>query len=100
VPPQISEVNWVKKDDFIEISGKIKGGRGTAYVYFRPQKAGIFKKIPFRDSGENGDLQKDDGLFFVKIPAKDIAQFYIFEENEAAATFYPARAAFETISVF
>ncbi|MBI9072651.1 MAG: CotH kinase family protein [Melioribacteraceae bacterium] len=63
---------------------------------YRNSLTEAFKKIEMLDDGSNNDTSASDGIYGVSVPAGTSGfQYYIYADNDDAAAFLPARAAYE-----
>jgi len=74
----------------------------SVQLAYRSSLTEAFTKIEMLDDGNNEDGSAADGIYGVSISTGSSGfQYYIYAENDAAASFSPARAAYEfyTLSV-
>jgi CotH protein/lamin tail-like protein/type IX secretion system substrate protein len=68
----------------------------SAYLLYRFSQSDAFEKLEMLDDGNNNDGAAGDGVFGVTISTGTNGfQYYIYAENENAASFLPTRAAYE-----
>ena len=92
--PAIDSINHFHYDEEFAVNAKIEGAN-QAWLYYRYDKHGLFKKIQmFDDSGHNDQLEKD-GIWGAIIPLASRIQYYIVAENESTAMLSPERASYE-----
>ena len=77
------------------ITAKVISAESVKLVY-RKIFTDSFEKIEMMDDGNSNDGSAGDGVYGVSIPTGLAGfQYYIYAENDEAASFLPARAAYE-----
>lgn len=84
------------------ISASVTDAESVQLAYRKSHKD-AFEKVEMLDDGNNNDGAAGDGVYGVAIPTGLTGfQYYIYAENDEAASFLPTRAAYEfyTLAVF
>lgn len=72
----------------------------TVYIAYRESKGEQFQFVEMSDDGLNGDGSANDNVYgFCFSDPSFRMQYYIYVENDSIGAFYPARAAYEFITV-
>lgn len=103
--PQIDQVTYspstVVANSDVRITANVTGGDVVKLAY-RSSVSQAFSKVEMLDDGTHGDGSAGDGIFGVSIPVgANGIQYYVYAENNDAASFSPPRAEYElyTLSV-
>ncbi|MFK7843868.1 MAG: CotH kinase family protein [Rhodothermales bacterium] len=82
-----------------EITAEVSNTNSVILAY-RNSTDDAFTKVDMKDDGANNDGLANDGIYGVSVStaASDV-QYYLFAENDEAATFSPARAAYEFYTI-
>jgi len=92
--PVIDSIEHLDFDEELVVTAKMEGAT-KAWLYYRYEGFGIFKKIQmFDDSGHN-DHAENDNIYGTAIPIQDKIEYYLVAENEATAILSPERASLE-----
>ncbi len=72
----------------------------TVQLAYRNNLADVFEKIEMLDDGSNNDGSAGDGIYGASVSTGSSGfQYYIYAENDNAASFSPSRAAYEFYTV-
>lgn len=103
VNPTISDVNFspenVTSGDEITFTAQVENAVTVELVYSFGENP-VFDRTTMFDDGNHNDGAANDGIYGALITAGNTGiSFYIFAENDNAASFSPARAEYETYQV-
>jgi hypothetical protein len=96
--PKLENIKHTKLNDYVAVNCKI-GDCKKVFLYYRSKANAPFKMMEMKDDGFQNDAAAFDGNLGLKLPAKDILQYYLVGINDQAAVLSPERASFEFYEV-
>lgn len=93
-PPLVTDVEHIDFGDIIAFNARIEGA-SRAWLFYRYNDYGAFKRLEmFDDSGHN-DQMEGDGIWGATLEAGENIHYYVVAEGDRLAAVVPARASHE-----